>query len=143
MMATVEEIAEHLRAGFDKGLLEGMRGPPSFFADEIEVRYVPPRAADGSYDGQRLRDFQAVEAAVFQKVLPDAILTDATVVTRADEQGITVMTLSGTLADGSAYRNPVPMVYNVRTGQIVRVIGLSDEARLEPFDTSFGEANKN
>src|SRR3546814_16177482 len=143
MVGTGKESAEHLRSGFGKGKLEGMRGPPSFVADEVEVRYRPPRAADGFYDGQRLRDCQAVEAAVFQKVLPDAILTDATVVTRADDQVITVMTLSGTLADGSAYRNPVTMVYNVRKGQIVSVIGIYVENSLAPFAAVFPASAKN
>src|SRR3546814_2446532 len=71
------------------------------------------------------------------------MLTEATVVTRADDQVNTVMTLWGTLADGSAYRNPVTMVYNVREGQIVRVIGIYDEASLAPFAEAFAEAAKN
>lgn len=141
-MPTNLQMAEFMRASFEKGLLAGMEGPTTFFADRFESRYVPPRSTDGWFDGQRLRDYQATEAAVFQNVMPDARFKDVTVITRADDQVIVVMTLSGHLADGVVFACPVTMIYDVRNGEIVRVTGLYDQARLSPFAAAFDELSK-
>ncbi len=139
-MPTATEIADDMRASYAKGMLEGMRGPVRYFADRFESCFVPPRASDGWFDAKRLYDFQDTEHAVFQKVMPDAHLTDVTVLTRAEDQIIVVMTLTGTLRDGTAFTAPVTMVYDVRDGQIVRVAGIYDVEKLKPFQEAFEES---
>jgi hypothetical protein len=136
------EMAEYIQAAFKRGFLEGMQAPTKFFADRIEVHYMPPRSTDGWFEGQRLRDYQPVEAAVFKEVLPDAHHVDVKIITRAEDQIITVMTLAGHLTDGSAFSCPVTMVYNVRDGAIVRVVPVYDKEGLQPFEEAFARAAK-
>ena len=141
-MATIQEMATFMRASFKRGFLEGMQGPTTFFADRFESRFVPPRSTDGWFEGQRLRDYQVAEAAVFRSVMPDAHHTDVTVLTRADDQIIVVMTLAGTLNAHEPYECPVTMVYDIKDGFIVRVIGLYDQGKLTPFADAFEELAK-
>jgi hypothetical protein len=141
-MTTIEEMAEFMRAGYAKGFLAGIRGPTTFFADRVEICFVPPRSADGWFDGQRMRDYQPVEAAIVQSVMPDAAMRDVTVLVRADDQLIAVMTLSGKLSDGTSFAMPLTMVYDVRDGEIVRVVGLYDQQKMAPFSKAFEEAAK-
>jgi ketosteroid isomerase-like protein len=140
-MTTVEDMAVYLRASYEKSLLDGMKGPTTFFADRFEICFAPPRPGDGWFEGQRLRDYQAVEAAVIQSVMPDAHMEDVTVLARADDQLIVVMTLTGTI-DGAPFALPLTMVYDVRDGAIVRVTGLYDREKLAPFSQAFEEAAK-
>ena len=142
MARTIEAMAAHMREAYATGYLEGMRGPTSFLAERFETRFVPPRATDGWFDGRLLHEFQADEAAAFQSVMPDAHLADVTVLTRADDQIIVVMTLRGTLLDGSDFACPLTMIYDVKDGEIVRVVGLYDQQRLAPFAGAFAELAK-
>src|ERR1700761_8082072 len=110
-MATIEEMAELMRAGYARGFLAGIQWPTTFFAQRVEICFVPARAADGWFEGQRMRDYQPVEAAIIQSVMPDAAMRSVTVLVRADDQLITVMTLSGTLRDGTSFAMPLTMIY--------------------------------
>lgn len=139
-MTTNVDIADFIRTSFTKGMLSGMQGPTTFFADRFEVHYVPARSTDGWFEGQRLRDYQTHEYDIIRQVLPDARLTDVVVVPRADDQVIVIMTLTGSLHDGSAFSCPITMVYDVEDGEIVRVIGLYNQQKLEPFADAFEEA---
>jgi ketosteroid isomerase-like protein len=138
-MATVEQIAQHMRKAYAGGLAEGMAGPSSFFADRVEIRYVPSRPFDGFIDGKKMHAFQPTEAAVYRKVLPDGRLEDVNVYTRADDQIIVVMTMRGTLNDGTAFIHPVTMVYDVKGGKIVRVVGLYNQENMKVFEGAFRE----
>jgi hypothetical protein len=138
----IDEIADFMRASYAENMLAGMKGPTLFFADRIQSCYVPPRESDGWFDGQRLRDYQEVEVAVLRQVLPDARLADVTVLTRADDQIIVVMTLTGSLEDGMPFAAPVTMVYDLAGDEIVRVTGLYDAAKLAPFAAAFEAAAK-
>ncbi|MDB5687614.1 MAG: hypothetical protein JWR77_2203 [Rhizorhabdus sp.] len=139
-MRKIDEIADVMRKAYAADMLAGMQGPTLFFADRIESCYVPPRESDGWFDGQRLRDYQEVEVKVLRQVLPDARLADVTVLTRADDQIIVVMTLTGTFTDGRPFAAPVTMVYDLAGGEIVRVTGLYDAAKLAPFAAAFAAA---
>ncbi len=139
---TIETMAEQLRVGYARDLLTGIRGPTSMFADTVEVRYIPPRSMDGWIDGAKLHNYQDIEAAALRSVIPDAHLTDVQVITRADDQIIVVMLLTGTLADGTPFRCPATMVYDVRGDKIVRVIGLYDQQSLTVFTEAFEEADR-
>ena len=139
-MRKIDEIADFMRASYRESMLAGMKGPTLFFADRIQSCYVPPRTSDGWFDGQRLRDYQDVEMAVLRQVLPNARLADVTVLTRADDQIIVVMTLMGNFADGAPFAAPVTMVYDLVGAQIVRVTGMYDAERLAPFAAAFEAA---
>lgn len=136
----IDEIAAFMRASYDESMLAGMKGPTLFFADRIQSCYVPPRESDGWFDGQRLRDYQEVEIAVLRQVLPDARLEDVTVLTRADDQIIVVMTLAGTFASGTPFKAPVTMIYDLAGDEIVRVTGMYEAAKLAPFAEAFAAA---
>jgi ketosteroid isomerase-like protein len=69
-------------------------------------------------------------------------MSDVTVITRAEDQVIAVSTLSGTLKGGAAFAAPITMVYDVRGGEIVRVVGLYDPEKLDLFSDAFEEAAK-
>lgn len=137
---TIAGIADFMRASYAESMLAGMKGPTIFFADRIESCYVPPRDSDGWFDGQRLRDFQEVEIGVLRSVLPDAHLVDVTVLTRADDQIIVVMTLTGHMTDGRPFSAPITMIYDLVGGEIVRVTGHYDAAKLAPFAEAFASA---
>jgi ketosteroid isomerase-like protein len=141
-MRTVNEMADYLRSCYAADMLTAMRGPTSLFADEVEVRYIPPRSTDGWISGPALHAYQDVEAAVFRAVIPDAALRDVQVITRADDQIIVVMTLSGTRQGGEPFLCPATMVFDVSDGHIVRVVGLYDQKRMMPFADAFAEAAK-
>ncbi len=141
-MRKIDEIADFMRARYAESMIAGMKGPTRFFADRIESCYVPPRESDGWFDGQRLRDYQDIEHVVITRVLPDARLTDVTVLTRADDQIIVVMTLTGTLPGGDAFAAPITMVYDLAGGEIVRVTGMYDASRLAIFSAAFAAAAK-
>jgi ketosteroid isomerase-like protein len=141
-MTTIEEMADFMRAGYAEGFLAGIRGPTTFFARRVEICFAPPRPGDGWFDGQRMRDYQPVEAAIIQSVMPDAAMRDVTVLVRAEDQLIAVMTLSGSLNDGTPFAMPLTMVYDVREGEIVRVVGLYDQQKMVPFSKAFEEAGK-
>jgi len=140
VVSKIDEIAEFMRASYRESMLAGMKGPTLFFADRIESCYVPPRESDGWYDGQRLRDYQEVEVAVLRQVLPDARLADVTVLTRADDQIIVVMTLTGHFTGGAPFAAPVTMIYDLAGDEIVRVTGMYEAARLAPFAAAFAAA---
>jgi ketosteroid isomerase-like protein len=141
-MADVTEIAAAIRDGYARSFIDGMKAPTLYFADRFWACYVPPRPTDGWFEGQRLRDYQEVEEAIIRSVLPDAQMTDVTVITRATDQVIAVSTLSGTLKDGAAFAAPITMVYDVKGGEIVRVVGLYDPEKLDLFSDAFEEAAK-
>jgi ketosteroid isomerase-like protein len=136
-MITVQEMAQHMRKAYAAGFAEGMAGPTSFFADKVEIRYVPARPFDGFIDGKKMHQFQPTEAAVYRKVIPDGRLEDVNVYTRADDQIIVVMTMKGTLRDGTAFLHPATMVYDVKNGEIVRVVGLYEQGNMKIFEDEF------
>ncbi len=139
-MRKIDEIADFMRTSYAESMLAGMKGPTRFFADRIESCYVPPRASDGWFDGQRLRDYQDIEHVVIRQVLPDARLADVTVLTRADDQIIVVMTLTRTLRDDVPFAAPITMVYDLAGDEIVRVTGMYDASRLAIFAAAFEAA---
>ena len=141
-MRKIDEIADFMRKSYDESMLAGMKGPTRYFADRIQSCYVPPRESDGWFEGQRLRDYQDVEVAVIRQVLPDARLADVTVLTRADDQIIVVMTLVGSLADGTPFAAPVTMIYDLVGDQIVRVTGMYEASKLAPFAAAFEAASQ-
>src|ERR1700749_3217937 len=112
-MKPIEEMAKFMRASYAEGFLAGIRGPTTFFADRVEICFVPPRPADGWFKGPRLPDYQPVEGGIIYKVMPDATMRDVTVLVRADDQLITVMTLNGRLSDGTPFVMPLTMIYDV------------------------------
>jgi ketosteroid isomerase-like protein len=140
-VASLQEIAQFMRKSYDTDMLTGMKGPTTFFADRIEVCYVPARPSDGWFDGQRLRDYQETEVGVIRQVLPDARLEDVGVYTRADDQIIVVMTVKGTLKNGDAFAAPITMVYDLKGGEIVRVTGMYEPSKLTALSEAFEKAS--
>lgn len=130
-MATASDIASAVREALDRSYEDALLAVQPFYADEIEMRHVPPNPADGPRSAAALRADSPVELAAVRGVMPD-VHYDA-VVTSTDDAVVVDGKLCGTLPGGDAYVQELQMTYDVDDGKVVRFTSAYDPASIAPL----------
>lgn len=121
-MTSAATIAEQLRtAGSNRGELMA-----TLYADQVDLRHVPPLATDGPIPGRLLAEVSLREVAAVEKALADR--TEASEIAVEGEDGIRLIgRTTGTMADGTEVDVTTRVLLTVAAGRVVGLEADLDE----------------
>jgi hypothetical protein len=130
MGASVNDIADELRAATgDVVKTQDVLG--RYFAEQIELRHVPPHPSDGRIASRLLVEVARREVAAVDRALPDRV-ADGDVTVEGDAIRVQNRT-QGTLADGSRIDVRTDTRFTVAGGAIVGLESNMDAAAMEAW----------
>jgi hypothetical protein len=119
-------LAEQLQAEVD-GPQEGRPSVmSSSYADTIDLRHVPPRAADGPIEAGLMRDISVADMDAVGRGLPERTFDPPSITVEGD--GVRIRSaIRGTLATGEAVTVNNEVLLQVRDGKIVSLEAHRDD----------------
>jgi len=132
MGTSAEDIAEELRAALGD-VVKTQEVMARRFAEQIELRHVPPHPSDGPMPSRLLVEVARREVAAVERALPDRV-TDGDVT--VDGNAIRVQNRTrGTLSDGTTVDVQTDTRFTVADGEIVGLESNMDAASMEAWGT--------
>ena len=132
MGTSAEDIAEELRAA-SGDVVKTQEVMARRFAEQIELRHVPPHPSDGPMPSRLLVEVARREVAAVERALPDRV-TDSDVT--VDGNAIRVQNRTrGTLSDGTTVDVQTDTRFTVADGEIVGLESNMDAASMEAWGT--------
>jgi len=131
MTKSASEIAEEMRAvALDRAKSRELLA--SLFADNVELRHLPARPADGPIAGSFLAEVSRREVEALPRALPDAVHDEAVITVEGDAIRVLGHT-SGTLPDGTTIDVRTNTLLTIANGVIVALQSDMDAASMEAW----------
>ena len=130
MGTSADEIADELRAG-EGDVVKTQEVLAQRFAEQIELRHVPPLESDGPIAARLLVQVAGREVAAVERALPDRVI-DGDVAVEGDVIRVRNRT-QGTLADGTSIDVQTDTRFTVADGAIVGLESNMDAASMEAW----------
>ena len=130
MGTSADEIADELRAA-SGDVVKTQEVMARRFAEQIELRHVPPHPSDGPMPSRVLVEVARREVAAVERALPDRV-TDGDVTVVGDAIRVQNRT-QGTLSDGTRIDVRTDTRFTVADGAIVALESNMDAASMEAW----------
>jgi ketosteroid isomerase-like protein len=132
MGTSADDIAEELRAA-EGDVVKTQEVLARRFAEQIELRHVPPLESDGPIAARLFVEVAGREVAAVERALPDRV-TDGDVTVDGDVIRVQNRT-QGTLSDGTSVDVRTDTRFTVADGEIVGLESNMDAASMEAWGT--------